>query len=130
MAEFKETFKNQWISERLDPSAILYAEKLGEYLKGEKFSTSQIRNVYGEVKRIEQRGIKNPDSYSSFLLLKPKLAYAAKRAKENSAGTFKNELNKAINVVLEDTNTIESRFRNFCQLFEAILAYHKAFGGN
>ena len=130
MAEFKEQFKEQWIRESLDPTAVSYAEKFGKYLKDEKFSTSQIRNVYGEVKRIEQRGIKNPESYSSFLLLKPKLAYAAKRAKIESADTFKVELNRAINIVLEDNNAIELRFKNFCLLFEAILAYHKAFGGN
>lgn len=129
MAEFKQKFDKTWISEKLNTKAVNYAEDLGRYLQEEKFSTSQIRNIYGEVKRIEQKGIGNSDSFSSFLLLKPKLAYAAKRTDKQSANVFKNELNQAIDVVLEDSSNQEARFKNFCQLFEAVLAYHKAFGG-
>src|SRR5262249_39666550 len=52
------------------------AEVLGPRLEHGKLTTSQIRNVYGLVKRMEMRGF-DPNE---FVLLKPKLAYAAARA--------------------------------------------------
>src|ERR1051325_9637086 len=52
------------------------AEILGPRLKDLKLTTSQIRNAYGLVKRMEMRGF-DPNE---FVLLKPKLAYAAARA--------------------------------------------------
>jgi CRISPR-associated protein Csm2 len=145
MAEFKEQFNEkfkvklmeQWIRDGIDSDAVLYAEDLGRYLADSKYSTSQIRNVYGEVKRIELKkgGILNIDSYSSFLMLKPKLAYAAKRSEKNrgkaleAAVTFKHVLTDAIEVIIKNERRREECFKNFCLLFEAILAYHKAFGG-
>jgi CRISPR-associated protein Csm2 len=42
-----------------------------------------------------------------------------------------NFINPAIDQVLQDADevVIEKRFSNFAKLFEAILAYHKAYGG-
>lgn len=127
--KFVREFESKWITESLDNNAIKYANDLGQYLKGNGFSTSQIRNVFGEVKRIQLNGFE--ENYSSFLLLQPKLAYAAIRSDKGiGARTFKDEINKAIRAVVgENSEKSVKRFNNFCQLFEAILAYHKAHGG-
>ena len=57
------------------------ADTLGQRLNEiqpdrEKLSTSQIRNIYGAVKKMQMKG--GLDTHK-LLMLKPKLAYAAKR---------------------------------------------------
>lgn len=123
-------FQSDWIEQGIKGSAIIYAEKLGEKLVEERFTTSQIRNFYGELKRIQLNGIAH--NKSAFHLLYPKLAYAAKRA-EKSGGRgalrFKDEILKAHQAVRIDEDGADMRFANFCDLCEAILAFHKASGG-
>ena len=121
-------FNGEWIRTGIKGPAIDYAEKLGQRLVNEKFTTSQIRNFYGELKRIQLKGIKEDKQKSSFHLLHPKLAYAAKRA-GTGANTFKTEILKAHKEVRIDEPDSDSRFQNFCDLCEAILAFHKASGG-
>jgi len=95
------------------------AEKKGEQLKEEGLTTSQIRNIFCAVKQMEMKGFDE----KKLKLLKPKLAYAAARpgAKEGTI-KLKNILTFAIDVVGDD----EKKFENFCNFFEAILAYHRA----
>jgi CRISPR-associated protein Csm2 len=100
---------------------ITAAEVLGPRLKGGNLTTSQIRNVYGWVKQMELRGF----DAREFVLLKPKLAYAAARANAEGARELKDVLSWAVEEVGED----EHRFARFVDFFEAILAYHKAAGG-
>lgn len=97
------------------------AETLGPYLKNLGLTTSQIRNIYGMVKRMELQGF---DPHE-FVLLKPKLAYAAKRARTGGAERLKEVLTLAIDEVGNDAQ----KFSKFVDLFEAILAYHVAAGG-
>jgi CRISPR-associated protein Csm2 len=121
-------FNNGWMSEGIDGKAIEYAELLGEKLAIGKFTTSQFRNFYGELKRIQLNEIKS--NKSAFHLLQPKLAYAAKRASSrfvHGPELFKTEIFKAIKAVKIDEEGFESRFKNFCDLTEAILAYHKSY---
>jgi CRISPR-associated protein Csm2 len=100
---------------------VQMAEGLGPRLQQGRLTTSQIRNIYGMVKQMEMRGF-NPDE---FVLLKPKLAYAAARANTDGARELKNVLTWAIDEVGSD----ETKFARFVDFFEAILAYHKAAGG-
>lgn len=116
-----------WVKNGINKGGIIYAEKLGKVLADQRFTTSQFRNFYGELKRIQLRGI--GDLKSPFHLLKPKLAYAAKRANSIGAETFKKEVFKAHDAVAIDAEGFEKRFSNFCDLVEAILAFHKAYGG-
>ena len=58
------------------------------------------------------------------LMLKPKLAYAAKRH-GGGVDTLKEVLTQAIDRVGND----QKKFNRFVDFFEAILAYHKAYGG-
>lgn len=100
---------------------VQMAEGLGPRLQQGRLTTSQIRNIYGTVKQMEMRGF-NPDE---FVLLKPKLAYAAARADTQGAKDLKDALTWAIDEVGSD----EAKFARFVDFFEAILAYHKAAGG-
>ena len=97
------------------------AETLGSQLHQGRLTTSQIRNVFGMVKQMEMRGF-DPNE---FVLLKPKLAYAAARAHTCGARQLKDVLSWAIDEVGNDA----TKFVRFVDFFEAILAYHKAAGG-
>jgi CRISPR-associated protein Csm2 len=125
-------FQPVWIDEGIKAGAIEYAEQLGRRLVDERFTTSQIRNFYGELKRIQLKKITDSKQKSAFHLLHPKLAYAAKRAEKTGsrgATTFKEEILKAHTAVRIDEAKSDERFDNFCDLCEAILAFHKAHGG-
>jgi CRISPR-associated protein Csm2 len=129
MALEHHTFKEEWIKSGIKGEAILYAQLLGSYLQGERFSTSQIRNFYGELKRIQLKKITSDKHKASFHLLHPKLAYAVARANNKGANLFKTEILKAHKAVAIDQEGFLQRFENFCDLCEAILAFHKAAGG-
>lgn len=106
---------------------VTFAEQLAIDIKD--VSTSQIRNAYGTVKKLEMQREFTEKSYRELLLLKPKLAYARGRTEAKKKDTFKkleDALSAAIDVV--DVKQPET-FKRFCNFFEAILAYHKAHGG-
>ena len=98
------------------------AEQLGQQLARERLTTSQVRNIYGAVKKMQMKG--ELDTHK-FLMLKPKLAYAAKRH-GGGVDTLKDVLTQAIDLVGNDSK----KFNRFVDFFEAILAYHKFYGGN
>jgi CRISPR-associated protein Csm2 len=125
-------FKEDWIKIKIDNDCIIYAESFGQHLVGNNFTTSQIRNVFGEIKRIQLSGFS--ENQTDFLLLRPKMAYASKRAlnsNRNSTGAtvFEKVLKAAHIAVAVGTEGDSKRFENFCDFIEAILAYHKAAGG-
>ena len=107
-------------------------KKSDEYLDVNEYplTTSQLRRFFGEIKRQQMTGFVE----SSFVLLKPKLAYAVGRAKQNSGNNkyykiedFYNVLSNAIDLVVDNTTkNKEQAFRNFIAMLEAIVAYHKA----
>lgn len=99
--------------EPLVTAAEILGRKLARNLK-----TAQIRKVYGAVKKIQMSEFNR----NELIMLKPKLAYAAARKPE--VEDLKDTLTKAINEVDND-----KKFKNFVDFFEAILAYHRAFGG-
>ncbi|PTQ87499.1 type III-A CRISPR-associated protein Csm2 [Nitrosomonas ureae] len=105
---------------------VKFAEELAKDIVRD-VSTSQIRNAYGTVKKLEMLSSFSDKSLRELLLLKPKLAYARGRSQRKE--TFKkleDALGSAIDAV--DVNQPET-FKRFCNFFEAILAYHKANGG-
>lgn len=97
------------------------AEKLGETLQKRGLKTSQIRKVYGAVKKIQ---MSKEFRRNDLIMLKPKLAYAA--AREKAVTDLKDALTQAIDRVGGD----RQKFKNFVDFFEATLAYHKAAGGS
>ena len=95
-----------------------------------ELTTSQIRNFFGIVKKIEARGKFGDTEIREFSLLKPKLAYAAKKTTmKTKLDYLKDVLTGAIDMVISDEGKKKERFDNFCDFFEAILCYHKANGG-
>jgi CRISPR-associated protein Csm2 len=96
------------------------AEQLGQQLARERLTTSQVRNIYSAVKKIQMKGALDTHK---LLMLKPKLAYTANR--HASVNTLKDVLTQAIDLVGNDSK----KFNRFVDFFEAILAYHKASGG-
>lgn len=126
-------FQNVWVKDKANEQMIDFAEILGKFLSPLKkedksaLSNSQIRNVYGEIKRIQMSIDKNGwDSVNpSFLMLRPKVAYAAGRNRNLGIVVFKEFFNLAASNV-----TNKKEYLNFCNLIEAVLAYHRAFGGN
>jgi CRISPR-associated protein Csm2 len=138
-----DEFDPTWLADAkgLHPDSIDFAEWFGEYLCDKKedtklgfnaLTTSQIRNFFGEIKRIQAKGIEKSES-TSFLLIRPKLAYAEARVKAKSGLSsriidFRKIMEKAHGVVT-DGGTTPQLFQNFVDFLEAILAYHKAAGG-
>ncbi len=105
---------------------VSVADNLGAALKNKGLTTSQIRNVFGEVKRLQSRYDAN-----RLLMLKPKLAYMGARAGQGGK-ELQRVLSEAIDQIFAgnpDKDTQQKRFQRMVDFFEAILAYHKAYGG-
>ena len=114
------------------------AEKIGEALAND-VTTSQIRNIFGTVRMIEQEVKTLEDDkplpirvQRDLQMLRPKLAYQYGRVqgrdddrKKAAMGALTSILSQAIALVGSDVR----RFRNFMDFFEAILAYHRRHGG-
>lgn len=127
-------FDENWIKVGADEKMVEFAKEAGKYMapkdkkdKQDKqmLSKSQIRNVFGELKRIQLKGIDKQEGYTSFMLLKPKVAYAEGRNKTQGLTLFKLIFDKA----WEKVGREQKSYNNFCALIEAVLAYHKAYGG-
>lgn len=119
------SYKSEWIKKGADKEMIEFAETKGKFMAENKLTNSKIRSIYGEIKRIQMGFEENKES---FYLLKPKVAYAVGRDRNNEGlKLFKLIFDRAYNDV--DLN-IKETYVNFCNLLEAILAYHKANGGD
>lgn len=138
MAYPNEKIQQRWIQEKVDDEAVIWAKSFGKFLQTEEnqtkaLTTSQIRKFFGELKRIQA----DPEKYQDDVpLLKAKLAYAVGRetVSTNYGKTFVKtkikefyeELEKGINFIRPD---VKKDLINFVKLIEAIVAYHKYFGG-
>ncbi len=120
----------QKIIQTHDPAGLVkLSEKLGRDFSEQGLTSSQIRNVFGQVRQIEamwripeQREL----AQTRLHLLKPRLSYQA--AKENKAGVqnLAKSLTEAIDAVFAPPETeLDARFRRFTDFFEALLAYHR-----
>lgn len=127
-------FDPTWITKEIDLSGINYLENLGSYLcKSQDYkdnvTVSQIRNIFGEVKRIEANVNDSPELNQwkqDFLFLRPKIAYAAARVLSDR----KNSRIKGLKSVLEkahDAVETTEDMKRFAKFFEAIVAYHKVY---
>lgn len=120
-------FQDTWIKSGIDDEAIKYAKQKGRDLKNKDLTTSQIRNVFGEMRRIQMRGVKK--EMRSLLLIKPKLAYNARRHRNKGVEELSSVFEQAYNALDLNGEKIQDQYNNLMDLFEAILAYHKFFGG-
>lgn len=132
----------EWVTAGITKDAVDFAEHFGKDLatmkderkRDQSLTTAQIRNVFGEVRRIQminKKAIDKPDVFdeSSILLLKPKLAYSAKRADRKAVEELAAVLSKGVEAVMaaDDIKKKIECFENFANFFEAVLAYHKAY---
>lgn len=145
MSNIVNQFSLEWIStaNAFNEQAIKYAEQFGKYLcdlnnQGKPgnaaLTTSQIRNYFGEVRGIQAKILKDGfDKHRiSFLLLKPKLAYAEARTLSKQHSTRLTEFRKVMDLAHDaviQCNDKEMAFQRFVDFLEAVLAYHKVYGG-
>lgn len=119
----KLKYESSWITKEATKELVDYAEEAGRFMAKNNLTNSKIRSIYGEIKRI-QMGIFEKEK-SSFYLLKPKVAYALGR-------DSKNEGLKLFKIIFDQCSkdvSDQKTYQNFCGFIEAILAYHKAYGG-
>ncbi|MEM7128530.1 MAG: type III-A CRISPR-associated protein Csm2 [Chloroflexota bacterium] len=109
---------------------VTKADAFGRDLANKRLTKNQIRNVFGEVRKIEAQW-SDPerearDNVRRLLLLKPRMAYQAER--EPRAKPLLDVLSEAINLVVREDGpqTQHKRFGYFVEMFEAILAFHTA----
>lgn len=116
-------FDASWITKEASPALVQYAEDMGKFMAENGLTNSKIRSIYGEIKRIQMGEFEKEKS--SFFLLKPKVAYALGRDEKNEGlRLFKLVFDKASEYV-----NSQNTYQNFSNFIEAILAYHKAYGG-
>jgi CRISPR-associated protein Csm2 len=58
------------------------------------------------------------------------MAYRSRRERGQGVAELVGVLDPAVDLVVRDSNGEYVRFQHFVELFEAILAYHKFYGGN
>ena len=118
------------------------AERVGSALAREfRLTTSQVRGIFGTVRQIEMDWLRSGRGSEAgaedtsgrerrakreLALLKPRIAYQAKRERGQGVSELGQVLIPAIDLVADD----KARFQNFVDFFEAILAYHRASGGS
>lgn len=117
----KNKFLVSWIENGADEALPDYAEFIGKAMADNKLTSSKIRSVYGEIKRIQMGEFAKEKA--SFYLLRPKVAYAVGRDKENiGLQLFKLVFDKSAKCVKD-----EDTFLHFANFMEAVLAYHRAY---
>ena len=123
----------QEIQEKVTDVTVQFAEKFGNYLaekedQAEPLTTSQLRKFFGEVKRQQMTVYDDTE----FVMLKPKLAYAVGRAKQNGKKDKHQKIEDFYTVMADAIDKVEAStdkpkaFKNFITAFEAIVAYHKS----
>lgn len=128
-----DLISRQEIHEKVTVVTVQFAERFGKYLAEkedltEPLTTSQLRKFFGEVKRQQMIGYDDTE----FVMLKPKLAYAVGRAKQNGRKGKHQKIEDFYLVMADAIDKVETSsdkpkaFKNFITAFEAIVAYHKA----
>lgn len=110
---------------------VAFARQTAQTLVKNNLTRSQIRGIFTEVRKIDSmwEGPRQGDAMRRLNMLKPKLDYQT--ARSESVKTLRDVLTAAIDEVnnAPDEKERSVRFHRFMELFEAILAYHRAEGG-
>lgn len=130
--------KPEWVYAPITPEIVEWCKSFGEFLSPacltdskKPLTTSQLRRFFGEVKRIKMQKVIQGDDVA---MLNPQLAYAVGRDKDNFGknktriAEFQQQLSKAISAIRFDEHLAQD-YDHFIQIFEAIVAYHKYYGG-
>ncbi|MFZ5917325.1 MAG: type III-A CRISPR-associated protein Csm2 [Chloroflexota bacterium] len=111
---------------------VKWADQIGQAI-ARQVTSSQLRNVFGTARQIQLRWSNDPDSaYRDAVLLRPKLGYFAKRERGRGMADLERVLVPALEEMSQgkDPENRKQRFDRFLDFFEAIVAYHKKYGGN
>lgn len=124
------TFNNDWIKiGGASKEFVDFANEFGKQLKQGRLTSSQFRNFYSTLKTIEMKGFDK--TKTKFYMLKPLLAYGQARQSSRGYDDFKRVMDQCLDFIMNsEKDKQELYFKNFCRIVEAILAYHKAHGGN
>jgi CRISPR-associated protein Csm2 len=122
---------------------VTWADQLGRSLKNQGLATSQIRALFGEVRQIQAEWAierRRDHAVRRLILLKPKMAYRARKERGRAVEELVSVLDPALDLVVSAPprgdqapgagNNQDDNFQRFVEFFEAILAYHKSYGGN
>ena len=122
-----------------DPEELVkWAEDIGKAI-ARQVTTNQIRNIFGTARQIQMRwrsesAEEQRAAYRDAVLLRPKIAYYAQRGHGRASGMadLQRILVPALEVVSQtkDVGEQRKRYDHFVDFFEAIVAFHKAYGGN
>jgi len=124
------TIETIMVRDQSGSELVTFAEQTAKTLVRNNLTRAQIRNIFTEVRKIEASWSAHPvEALRRLNMLKPKLDYQAARAKP--VELLRDVLTQAIDQVnnARETTERDRRFRIFMDLFEAILAYHRAEGG-
>ena len=109
---------------------VVLAKNTAQQLVSSNLSRTKIRNIFNEVRKIEAQWENKPqEAIRRLNMLKPKLDYTVARDREVAG--LRDVMSKAIDMINQVPAGEErnQRFVRFMDLFEAILAYHRALGG-
>jgi len=98
---------------------IQYSEQFGILCQKKRVTTTQIRRIFQEVKRLPNEFEKSKVDLN---LLRPKLAYQKGRFSELT------DIQKLFDHLIKNIHS-DLELANFKEFFEAIICYHKAHGG-
>jgi CRISPR-associated protein Csm2 len=108
---------------------VTFAQQTADALVKQNLTRNQIRTIFTEVRQIEAQWGKS-EAVRRLTMLKPKLAYQAARSPTGNVNLLRDVLSDAIDEVIQaPADKQNDRFERFVDLFEAILAYHRAKGG-
>jgi CRISPR-associated protein Csm2 len=109
---------------------VVLAKDTAQQLVNSRLTRSQIRNIFTEVRKIEAQWESKPqEAVRRLNMLKPKLDYTVDRSRPVAG--LRDVMSEAIDMVnqVPAGEERDQRFVRFMDLFEAILAYHRALGG-
>ncbi len=105
---------------------IKEAEQLASSLKANDFKMTQLRGVFGHVRRLH--AMKDKQSiWKEFRLLEPRIHYRLERHIEHKGGKYNrgpiDAFKKETLVALREVGTNKEKFERFVEAFETIVAY-------
>lgn len=117
-----------WVinSQGIKPEAIDFADNFAIYLtRGSGMTTTQIRNFFGEVRKIQMKTVAK--SVGDFAMLKPRIVMARARDPKSRISEFEKVIIYLLDNMSIKSDSIDQEFQNFADFIEAIVAFHKAY---
>lgn len=105
-----------------DGDAEALVKKARELADTTQVSQSQLRRIFGEVRRIEMAWKEEEAAAANrrLILLKPRMRYQAVRRGKELEG-----LERALSELIDRVEGKRDRFKNFVEFLEAVVAYAK-----